>query len=201
MVRLYCVTICSSILASLKGAFLCTRKLMHVLLLREGKKRCRSMAKLRPVYSSPRIGYSYSSSSSSRLWKKKQRTCSKKLKKIWAGKFHRFFIFLILKCLTLSQIFSVIQSNRYNRIIDNMRIIGKMNRSTFSGFLVTSDNTTLCVWDFLQYFLANSLACLLIEHYYWSTAAQFGLAPVRSAERDETCSNLGRAGPTLRVLK
>ena len=115
-------------------------------------------------------------------------------------KIPQVFIFLIWKCLTLSQIFSVIQSNRYNRIIDNMRIIGKMNRSTFSGFLVTSDNTTLCVWDFLQYFLANSLACLLIEHYYWSTAAQFGLAPVRSAERDETCSNPGRAGPTLRVL-
>ena len=81
-------------------------------------------------------------------------------------KIPQVFIFLILKCLTLSQIFSVIQSSRYNRIIDNMRIIGKMNRSTFSGFLVTSDNTTLCVWDFLQYFLANSLACLLIEHYY-----------------------------------
>lgn len=200
MVRLYCVTIFSSIIASLRGTFLCTRKLIHVLLLRERKKRCRSMAKLRPVYSSPRIGYSYSSSSSSRLWKKTENVF-KETKKIWAGKFHRFFIFLILKCLTLSQIFSVIQSNRYNRIIDNMRIIGKMNRSTFSGFLVTSDNTTLCVWDFLQYFLANSLACLLIEHYYWSTAAQFGLAPVRSAERDETCSNLGSAGPTLRVLK
>ena len=200
MVRLYCVTIFSSIIASLKGTFLCTRKLIHVLLLREGKKRCRSMAKLRPVYSSPRIGYSYSSSSSSRLWKNTENVF-KETKKIWAGKFHRFFIFLILKCLTLSQILSVIQSNRYNRIIDNMRIIGKMNRSTFSGFLVTSDNTTLCVWDFLQYFLANSLACLLIEHYYWSTAAQFGLAPVRSAERDETCSNPGSAGPTLRVLK
>ena len=200
MVRLYCVTICSSIIASLKGTFLCTRKRMHVLPLREGKKRYRSMVKLRPVYSSPRIGYSYSSSSSSRLWKKTENVF-KETKKIWAGKFHRFFIFLILKCLTLSQIFSVIQSNRYNRIIDNMRIIGKMNRSTFSGFLVTSDNTTLCVWDFLQYFLANSLACLLIEHYYWSTAAQFGLAPVRSAERDETCSNPGSAGPTLRVLK
>lgn len=200
MVRLYCVTIFSSIIASLRGTFLCTRKLIHVLLLREGKKRCRSMAKLRPVYSSPRIGYSYSSSSSSRLWKKTENVF-KETKKIWAGKFHRFFIFLILKCLTLSQIFSVIQSNRYNRIIDNMRIIGKMNRSTFSGFLVTSDNTTLCVWDFLQYFLANSLACLLIEHYCWSTAAQFGLAPVRSAERDETCSNPGSAGPTLRVLK
>ena len=200
MVRLYCVTIFSSIIASLRGTFLCTRKLIHVLLLREGKKRCRSMAKLRPVYSSPRIGYSYSSSSSSRLWKKTENVF-KETKNIWAGKFHRFFIFLILKCLTLSQIFSVIQSNRYNRIIDNMRIIGKMNRSTFSGFLVTSDNTTLCVWDFLQYFLANSLACLLIEHYYWSTAAQFGLAPVRSAERDETCSNPGSAGPTLRVLK
>ena len=200
MVRLYCVTIFSSIIASLKGTFLCTRKLIHVLLLREGKKRCRSMAKLRPVYSSPRIGYSYSSSSSSRLWKKTENVF-KETKKIWAGKFHRFFIFLILKCLTLSQIFSVIQSNRYNRIIDNMRIIGKMNRSTFSGFLVKSDNTTLCVWDFLQYFLANSLACLLIEHYYWSTAAQFGLAPVQSAERDETCSNPGSAGPTLRVLK
>lgn len=200
MVRLYCVTIFSSIIASLRGTFLCTRKLIHVLLLRERKKRCRSMAKLRPVYSSPRIGYSYSSSSSSRLWKKTENVF-KETKKIWAGKFHRFFIFLILKCLTLSQIFSVIQSNRYNRIIDNMRIIGKMNRSTFSGFLVTSDNTTLCVWDFLQYFLANSLACLLIEHYYWSTAAQFGLAPVRSAERDETCSNLGSAWPTLRVLK
>ena len=158
------------------------------------------MVKLRPVYSSPRIGYSYSSSSSSRLWKKTENVF-KETKKIWAGKFHRFFIFLILKCLTLSQIFSVIQSNRYNRIIDNMRIIGKMNRSTFSGFLVTSNNTTLCVWDFLQYFLANSLACLLIEHYYWSTAAQSGLAPVRSAERDETCSNPARAGPTLRVLK
>ena len=200
MVRLYCVTIFSSIIASLRGTFLCTRKLIHVLLLREGKKRCRSMAKLRPVYSSPRIGYSYSSSSTSRLWKNKENVF-KETKKIWAGKFHRFFIFLILKCLTLSQIFSVIQSNRYNRIIDNMRIIGKMNRSTFSGFLVTSDNTTLCVWDFLQYFLANSLACLLIEHYYWSTAAQFGLAPVRSTERDETCSNPGSAGPTLRVLK
>lgn len=200
MVRLYCVTIFSSIIASLRGTFLCTRKLIHVLLLREGKKRCRSMAKLRPVYSSPRIGYSYSSSSSSRLWKKTENVF-KETKNIWAGKFHRFFIFLILKCLTLSQIFSVIQSNRYNRIIDNMRIIGKMNRSTFSGFLVTSDNTTLCVWDFLQYFLANSSACLLIEHYYWSTAAQFGLAPVRSAERDETCSNPGSAGPTLRVLK
>lgn len=200
MVRLYCVTIFSCIIASLRGTFLCTRNLIHVLLLREGKKRCRSMAKLRPVYSSPRIGYSYSSSSSSRLWKKTENVF-KETKKIWAGKFHRFFIFLILKCLTLSQIFSVIQSNRYNRIIDNMRIIGKMNRSTFSGFLVTSNNTTLCVWDFLQYFLANSLACLLIEHYYWSTAAQFGLAPVRSAERDETCSNPGSAGPTLRVLK
>ena len=132
---------------------------------------------------------------------KKTENVFKETKKIWAGKFHRFFIFLIWKCLTLSQIFSVIQSNRYNRMIDNMRIIRKMNRSTFSGFLVTSNNTTLCVWDFLQYFLANSLACLLIEHYYWSTAAQFGLAPVRSAERDETCSNLGRTGPTLRVLK
>ena len=149
MVRLYCVTIFSSIIASLRGTFLCTRKLIHVLLLREGKKRCRSMAKLRPVYSSPRIGYSYSSSSSSRLWKKTENVF-KETKQIWAGKFHRFFIFLILKCLTLSQIFSVIQSNRYNRIIDNMRIIRKMNRSTFSGFLVTSDNTTLCVWDFLQ---------------------------------------------------
>jgi len=157
------------------------------------------MAKLSPVHGSPRIGYSYSSSSSSRLWKKKNEF--KETKKIWAGKFHRFFIFLLWKCLILSQIFSVIQSNRYNRIIDNMRIITKMNRSTFSVFLVISNNTTLCVWDILQYFLANSLACLLIEHYYWLTAAQFGLAPARSGERYETCSNPGRAGPTLRVLK